>query len=392
VFGGLLPVYGDRASLRRLLDQYLGDDQQRNELVDQLGGVVEAEHTYERRARQLLDLGEAAIGRPRVAVKIGAPDSDRKHQWGDFHFATSLVRSLRTHGFAGRVDLLPDWDAPDRQDADVVIHLRGLSVYEPKPSAINVMWLISHPDEVTPEECDRYDLVCVASKSLAEELRHVIETPVLYLPQATDASRFGQAKRDASLATEVLFVGNSRNQDRPVVRWAVENRLPLSVYGDGWEGRIPRRYWKGQYFPNERLPDLYASAAIVLNDHWPDMRREGIVSNRILDALAAGALVLSDPVAGLDDLVGDAVPTFSSPEELARLVHEVLADPDVRHERVDKGRRCVLDRHTFAERAATLVEAIKPLLAGRSSDCEGSRLDLESWAGHGGHPRALDSP
>jgi len=374
VFDGLLPVYHDRESLRRSLDHYLEHEEERNELTENLRQVVLRDHTYERRATQFVDLALADIDRARVAVKIGAADLDRAPQWGDYHFAKSLIRSLRPHGIRGAVHLLPEWDAPDRQDADVVIHLRGLSAYDPKPSAINVLWLISHPDDVTTDECARYDLVCVASASLAAELERLIDTPILHLPQATDGGRFGAGIDDESLRTSVLFVGNSRNQHREVVAWAVESGIPLTVYGDGWDGRIPREIWKGRYFPNERLPDLYASAAIVLSDHWPDMRREGIVSNRVFDALAAGAFVISDRVAGIHELLEGAVPTFSSPSELVDLVDTYLSNPDARRELTERGRRLVLQKHTFDHRAATIVERIRPLLVGRLRNLEGDRL------------------
>ncbi len=71
------------------------------------------------------------------------------------------------------------------------------------------------------------------------------------------------------------------------------------------------------------------------------MRTAGIVSNRILDALAAGALVLSDRVEGLEEMLGDTVPTFSSQDELGSLIREYLAGPRTVAERwrSEAGRR-----------------------------------------------------
>jgi glycosyltransferase involved in cell wall biosynthesis len=339
-----------------------------------LRAVVVERDTYAQRARAFTEMAIETLDRPRVAIKIGAPRQEQAHEWGDFHFAHSLIRAMSTHGFSGETHILPEWDAPNRQDVDVVIHLRGLTTYAPKAAHVNIMWLISHPDDVTPEECDKYDLVCVASKPLADELRSQVKPPVVSLPQATDAKRFGAAEPDDGLRTDALFVGNSRNQNRDAVDWAIEAGAPLTVYGNGWDGLIPSRYVRDRYFPNEDLGRLYVSASLVLNDHWPDMRRWGIVSNRILDALAAGAFVISDPVEGLEELVGDAVPTFSSPEELSALLDKYLTDPDAREALTARGRRRVLEHHTFEQRAASLVELIWPLLDGRLRDCDGNRF------------------
>lgn len=306
-----------------------------------------------------------SIDRPRVAVKICAPRPKVAHRWGDFHFAHSLVRAFERHGWSGEVHLLPDWYDPGRQAVDVVIHLRGLSSYAPTgPPHVNVLWIISHPDDVTDAECEQYDLVCVASASLAERLAARLKTPVVYLPQATDAARFGSAAPEEELATELLFVGNSRGQRREAVDWAIDAGLPLTVFGGNWDGLIPPEVVRGNYVPNEELGRLYASAKLVLSDHWPDMRRQGIVSNRVFDALAAGSLVISDAVGGLELLFGDLVPTFRSRQELAEIVRGLLSDPVSRDALAGRGRELVLNGHTFDHRAERLVALLRPLLQG----------------------------
>ena len=54
------------------------------------------------------------------------------------------------------------------------------------------------------------------------------------------------------------------------------------------------------------------------------MREHGFVSNRIYDALACGACVISDEVAGLDEMFGGAVATYRTPE-LHGLLDRLLA-------------------------------------------------------------------
>jgi spore maturation protein CgeB len=110
---------------------------------------------------------------------------------------------------------------------------------------------------------------------------------------------------------------------------------------------------------------LYSSASIVLNDHWPDMAAHGFISNRIFDALAAGALVISDPVEGLDALLDGAVPTFSDADDLENLVRRLLADPDERTQKAERGMELIRRDHTFDARAARFTELITPLLTER---------------------------
>lgn len=370
LFDGLLPTYSSPAELRAQLDRYLSDDELRRSTAAELRRIVLERHTYAHRAAELLAACIEEVKRPVVALKIGPPSKEVMERWGDTHFARSFARSLRALGFATRVHILPEWDALSAQRTDVVCHLRGLSTYVPKPAPVNVQWIISHPDEVRPAECEMYDLVFVASEPFARDLRERVSVPVRPLLQATDVERFKPVPPDDRLRCDVLFVGNSRGKRRPVVDGAIEAGARLHVYGSAWDGIIPKLYVRATYFPNERLPELYRSAGIVLNDHWPDMRAHGFISNRVFDVLACEAFLVSDDVAGLAELVGEAVPTFRTAEDLARLIKRFAADTGERERLARAGARVVRESHSFDARAAEFVAAIAPLLRDRPSTVE----------------------
>jgi hypothetical protein len=261
------------------------------------------------------------------------------------------------------VDLLPNWDSLESQDVDIVVHVRGLTPYVPKPGQVNVLWIISHPDDVSDDECERFDLVLVASEIHAEELALRVSVPVAPLLQA---SEFATAQETGgSFSDALLFVGNSRGVNRKVVDWSVERELPIQVVGSGWEPLLNSRYLYGTHIANEDLPDAYGSAAIVLNDHWPDMAARGFISNRVFDVLAAGGFLLSDAVIGLDQVFGDAVPTYESADDLERLVRLYLSDPDERRRLADQGQEMIRSAHSFDHRAEEFDTLVRPLFASR---------------------------
>jgi spore maturation protein CgeB len=148
------------------------------------------------------------------------------------------------------------------------------------------------------------------------------------------------------------------------------------VYGEGWDDMIPPRFVRGSHFPNERLAHLYSSADVVLNDHWPDMREQGFISNRIFDALASGAVVVSDRVAGLGEMFGDLVPTYADGDELNEVVWNLLKDGEHRREISRSASALVAREHTLERRAQDLVDLLRPLLDGRPADLDGSVLKL----------------
>jgi spore maturation protein CgeB len=99
----------------------------------------------------------------------------------------------------------------------------------------------------------------------------------------------------------------------------------------------------------------------VLNDHWEDMARWGIVSNRVFDVLACGSCIVSDEVPGMSELLDDAVVTFTDREDVGAAVRMLLADPAERSARAERGRRAVLANHTWEHRAAELVQLVAGL-------------------------------
>jgi len=307
VFGDLLPTFNSTEDLEQKVTYFLEHPEERDRKADELRDIVLKHHSYAVRAHELnAILGHELDARNRIAIKVPVPESDDARFWGDFHFANALARSLRELGHAVRIDLMIDWYLKRSMADDVVITLRGLSRYQPDPRQLNLLWIISHPNEVTTEECDSFDHVFVASEIYAERLAHRTKTPVSPLLQCTDIERFkvdSQTERSGRL----LFVGNTRNQFRPIVRHAIEAGLSPMIIGRGWEQYVDESLIECEYLDNKSLPPVYAASGAVLCDHWPDMREHGFISNRIFDVVASGALPVSDNVVGIKELFGKLV-------------------------------------------------------------------------------------
>ncbi len=292
-----------------------------------------------------------------VAIKIGIPTWEIALSWGDYHMARAIGRALLSRGHDYSIQILPEWDR-GVPGCDVALHLMGRSAYRPKGGETNVIWVISHPAEAAGLELDRYDLILVASKPFAGELARSLNRPVHFLPQGTDPALF-YPEQDPALATDLLFAGNSRGVPRRIVTDLLPCPWKVHIWGDMWDRLVDERYVRGIYFPYERLRRLYSSAAIVLNDHWDDMRERGFVSNRIFDALASGACVLSDPVDTLDELVGETVTTCSGRDDLHRKIEYLLSHPEERSRLGTAGRRMVLENHTIASRVDEILRLVE---------------------------------
>jgi GT2 family glycosyltransferase len=284
--------------------------------------------------------------------------------WGDIHFADGLAQALRSLGQEVVIDRHDTFERPTVRHDDVAVLIRGPEPARPAPEHPTMAWVISHPDTVSEEEVRDYDAVFAASVSWATRRSRDWGLEIRPLLQATDPERFGPDAAAADTGADALFVGNTRGEFRPIVRDAFEAGLDLTVFGVGWERFLAPSQVAGRYLDNTLLSAAYRSAGVVLNDHFDDMRREGFVSNRIFDALASGARVVSDEVEGLAEVFGDAVAVYRTPADLRRLVDDrktVFGDEAARVRLAEVVRR----DHSFRARAEVLLEEAHRVVARR---------------------------
>ncbi len=357
LFDEEFPVWSDAETLRAQLDALLGAPAHRRELALRYRRRVLEQHTYLHRADRLRELISDHDERLSFCIKIGAPDWRQAARWGDLYLARDLERAIRRRGHRCLIQVLDEWDEPAGLGYDVVVHLKGRSVYAPRPAQFNVLWLISHPTTLSSDEANTYDLVCVASETFAHELESRVTVPVAVLEQATDPWRF-YPDPDPALAHELVFVGNARGVRRPVLDDLLPTPHDLAAWGSGLGGLVGDHQLQGDWFANEELRKVYASAKLVLCDHWDDMRSHGFASNRLYDAVASGAVVVTDAVAGLDARFGDAVVPYATPEELRATVERLLGSDDERRQRADGARERLLRGHTFDHRLQALLDLV----------------------------------
>ena len=313
--------------------------------------------------REQVDL-DCALPPLRWAIKIAAPSTDQGDKWGDVHFASDLAAALSRLGQHVTVDRKPAHERSTAFLDDVVLNLRGLARPRLRADQVNLIWVISHPDQVDVAELSGYNRAFAASLTWARAMTDR-GAPVEPLLQATDPARFHPGLADPDSGPAVLFVGNSRGVVRPIVADALAAGTDLAVYGTRWAGFIDPVHVRGTYIPNETVGAAYRAAGVVLNDHWPDMAALGFVSNRVFDVVAAGGRVISDPVEGIDELFDGAVLQYRTPADLARWTGpdrssyfptgEQLADISAR----------VRVEHSFDARARKLLDAAVDVLRER---------------------------
>ena len=316
--------------------------------------------------RRTLEVDEH-LPRLRWTVDIAAPAGPKGELWGDTHFARALARALESLGQDVAVDFREARERGTREFDDVLLVLRGLDPVLPPPGPVSIQWIISHPEAATPKESAAFDLVFAASQSWAQDRTTEWGFDVRPLLQCTDPQLFHPGRGEPDSGPPVLFVGNSRKILRPSLREAVAAGADVWVYGSGWGGLVDDAIVRAPSVSNDEVGSLYASASVVLNDHWDDMRRDGFLSNRLFDAVACGARVVSDDVPGLSEIFGESVQPFRHARDMDRL----LGEPFHRHFPDRAGRLAQSERvraeHSFDRRAEQLLDAAVRLRVQRAA-------------------------
>ena len=294
-----------------------------------------------------------------LTVAIKSPNYKGHHHWGDYFFSLALKKSFNKLGFNVIIQEREDW-YDDNVKVDINVVLRGVVKYEPNFDEINVMWNISHPDMVENDEYELYDICFISSEKYANKINSEVTTLVKPLLQCTDPEVFYNEKNE-DYYNEILFVGVTRGVYRQIIKDVMQTDFDVSIYGMDWEEFVDDKYIKGNFIPNEKLHEYYSSCKILLNDHWEDMRDWDFPSNRLFDALACGAFVISDKIPSAETLFDGNIVTYDNSDDLNDKLEYYLNHDEERIRMAQKGREIVLKYHTFDNRANTIVESIKNL-------------------------------
>jgi len=177
------------------------------------------------------------------------------------------------------------------------------------------------------------------------------------------ASRgFAAAEPRDDYRTVATYLGNypHKTQAQLEAMLGPAQTFGLSVWGRGWEVSPFRACYRG-ILPLLDIGPLYRSAQAVMAVTESRQQQLGMINNRIFEALAAGAVVISSPHAFLSSHeLGRFVHFAASPEVVSDVLARLSCDGSLR-ELAAEGQRCLLANHTYERRAEQFVRFFEEL-------------------------------
>lgn len=289
-------------------------------------------------------------GRTRLAVAVYTLDFDEGR--GDIYVAVGLGRYLERIDYD--VIYLPKehwYDSPPGTDIYFAL-LSGVDPSRSPEGALKVGWVRNETENwVENPALNWYDLVLVSSQHSLDRVTTAYSGPTGVLPIGVDLELFrpGNAGSREAVVSTVNQWGRERDlysalQSRPV-------QVPLALFGQT-RGLAPELapYAQGpvSFFS---LPSIYRQSSLVLDDFNHTTVGYGNVNSRVFEALASGALPVTNSRLGLAPLGLEGVPTYTTPTELEQTSTDLHSDEKARNRLVDRLSEVVRREHSFERRA-----------------------------------------
>lgn len=126
------------------------------------------------------------------------------------------------------------------------------------------------------------------------------------------------------------------------------------------------------------LPSIYARSIVVVDDLIDAAKVYGNQNSRLFEAIASGAVPVTNTRLGLDSLGLGEVPSYSDEASLAATVTSLLSSRTTTSELATRLRETVIARHSYESRAAEVQPHIATALARAAS--RDDRPAILAWA------------
>lgn len=248
----------------------------------------------------------------------------------------------------------------DRISSETVKKLKDRGV-------VCILWTTDYPIcQTIIEVAPLYDHIFCQGTEAIELLAGAGIRGAQWLPMACDLEYHYPV--DCSVAdkekygSDIVFVG-SYYPNRADLFERI-SKFDLAIWGPGWDA-LPaasplRKHLKGQHTRPEEWLKIYSAGKIILSTHHHDPEGNFPIyqaSPRVFEILSCGAFQLCDDQRDVFSLFkdGEDLVKFVDTTDLINKINYYLAHPEERKEIAVKGRRNVLENHTYVHRIKKLL-------------------------------------
>lgn len=324
-----------------------------------------------------LAAGEFAEG-PLGKLLVVTSTDDLTMSRGDLYVALGLAKYLRRLGWG--ITLWPTEKYAEQSPAGFHAAIVMIETFIPgliHPDTQVIAWVRNWTERwAALPYLDLFAQLWCSSEASATRMREVYSGPVEVVPLATDAELFHpvDTPREATAVTTANFWGVDRGLIAALKNLAAQEKVTWFGKNSRFLQGLPAGIDHRDTIDYFSLPWVYSTWQFVIDDVIEAAAVYGTQNSRLFDALSCGALVVSNTSNGLAELGLDELPTYSGPEDLARVIGTLRESTEETAARTERLRAVVLERHTYEVRAAFVSELLR-----RPLNASGNRNALMAW-------------
>lgn len=304
-----------------------------------------------------------------LKVALVVTEVGRDSSAGDYFSAIELGSCLEDFGweitFQAKEGPGNWYDVPD--DTDVLISF--LEAYDPgkimcrNGSLIKIAWARNWFERwVNNPSLKKFDILFASSLTACKYIEEETGLHTLLLPLATNTKRFKDSipPRDEYM-NDYCFTGSYWDDPRDIVELLDPESLPFDfkLFGKNWDKFEKFKPYYHGFIKYSNLPEVYASSKLVIDDVNRGSKKFGAVNSRVYDALASGALVITNGEIGAEETFKDELPYYRTKEDLQHLINHYLTHEEERISKIRKLQDMVRKYHHYEIRANTLRNVLE---------------------------------
>jgi spore maturation protein CgeB len=235
---------------------------------------------------------------------------------------------------------------------------------------------VSDPTFLRRYDLSAYDGVLAFGEALADVYSRAGWGERIFVWHEAADTRLFRPPRQETERRGVVWIGNWGDGERSgeletfLVAPAARAALPLDIYGVRYPetARALLHAYGARYrgwLANADAPNVFARHLATI--HVPRRlyvdRLPGIPTIRVFEALACGIPLICSPWSDEENLFrpGEDYLVARSGDEMARCLHALKEDPDLRATLASSGFRTIRARHTCKHRAAELISIVEQI-------------------------------
>lgn len=279
---------------------------------------------------------------------------------GDLYVALGLSRALVKLGFGVSLVRKEDWYKPEKLTDIVVAMLPHFDVRALPAGHLAIAWIRNETERwIASGTLGLFDVIAASSELSRAEVQAHVDTRVSILPIGVDADLFTDPARarTVNVTTTAHHWGSDRDVHKAIRNAPANAKIQWYGVSKSKDPRVNR--WNKGSVSFFDLPGKYQKSLVVIDDLNHTTKPFGSHNSRLFESLAAGSLPIVNTALGLRELGLDDLPVYRSPSELLRHIEHAIANRQETAALASRLRQVVVERHTYAVRAAEFAELIR---------------------------------